>query len=523
MMKRSIPGCTALVLLSILALSTAAWAGAPAAPPATLDEYVVLGTRDVRLGKGLLVTHGSIGLNDAGHRLRLGRESSLPDGSALAGDRVEVGRGVSVFDLFTNALGSSPGGVDVRGTGPTPFTPPVVAGLPIPPPFAPGTTDVRVRGNETVALAPGAYGDVVVARRGTLVIEGGTYELASFRTGRLAKILVMGPAMLHVAESFKVGHLSAFGPGVTGLSPLDVDVVVGGAHVRLGPASHVSVDLLAPAARIRLGRSFHGTGRYVGEAIVGDATVNVRTPTDAGGLGLRGFGGAEFCTLTQAQYGEAGGDANGPGGLLTDNLDVLPVTVGAPGVLSLTVADQDRLICFLPATGTPAALCEGVGAPCADDMLIDACATPPIVDFDAMGDGSSGGQGSGVLAGELLAAKLNVALSERGATPPGLADLVLPTRLCTTVCPAGRELDPNPMEQQIGAVGVADGLTTVADLLAFADQGLGSTCAPRTCAPQGPAAAFPPNPVTRAGFANALAVINECFAGCAEIIPCPAP
>lgn len=98
---------------------------------------------------------------------------------------------------------------------------------------------------------------------------------------------------------------------------------------------------------------------------------------------------------------------------------------------------------------------------------------------------------------------------------------MLPHRLCTTVCPDGRELDPNPMEQQIGAVGVADGLTTVADLLAFGDQALGSTCAPRTCAPQDQAAAFPPNPVTREGFANALAVINECFADCATIIPCP--
>jgi hypothetical protein len=329
----------------------------------------------------------------------------------------------------------------------------------------------------------------------------------------------MGPSTINVAERFIVGHLSAFGPGVSGLSALDVDVNVGGTHVRLGPASHVSVDLVALGARIRLGQSFHGTGRYLGLAVVGDDTANLRMPTPGGVPLARGV--AELCTLTQAQYGAAGGDANGVDGVVTTTPDLLPVSVGAPGVLSLTIADQERLICFLPSVGTAAGLCEGIDTPCGGDMLVDVCATPPIVDFDPMGDGVSGGQGGGTLTGELLAAKLNVALSDRGVTPPGLGALVLPRRLCTTVCPEGRELDPNTMEQQIGAVGVADGLTTVADLLALADQALGSKCAPRTCAPQDQAAAFPPNPVTRDGFLNALAVVNECFAGCASIVPCP--
>jgi hypothetical protein len=505
-----------VTLANVLVLATApAFASVPL--PDSLADYVVLGSGDVDLGKGLLVTQGGVGANDSGSTLILGRDVSLPDGSPAVGDHVEVGRDASIFDLFANSFELSPG-AEIRGIGPLAFTPPVVAGLPSPPSFAPGTEEVRVGKDEVLDLEPGAYGEVVVARRGTLVLSAGTYEMESFRTGRLAKVLVTGPVTVNVADTFKVGHLSAFGPSVTGLSALDVDVNVVGEQVRLGPASHVSIDLLALGARVRLGRSFHGTGRYVGKDVVGAPTMNLRTPSEIGLATVRGE--LELCTLTQAEYGAAGGAANGPDGLVTDNEDLLPVRVGATGVLSLTIADQDRLICFLPADGTAAALCEGIDGPCEDDMVIDDCASPPIADFDPSGDGSSGGQGGGRLAGELIAAKLNVALSERGETPPGLGDLVLPRRLCTTVCPDGRELDPNPMEQQIGAVGVADGLTTVADLLAFADQALGSTCAPRTCAPQDQAAAFPPNPVTREGFANALAVINECFAGCATIIPC---
>ena len=228
---------------------------------------------------------------------------------------------------------------------------------------------------------------------------------------------------------------------------------------------------------------------------------------------------ATFRTATKEDFGAAAGDANGVGGLLTTHPAILPVTIGAPGRRSLTVANQAALICLMPATGTAAALCNKL-VDCPTDTLADACTTPPILDLG--GDGS-GGLGGGDLAGETIAAKLNVALSRAGATPAGLENFLLPEHLCTTMCPGGRELDPNVMKFQKSTAGVADSFNTLGDLIAIADQALAVTCAPRTCANVDQAAFAPPNPTSRSTIAHALNTINECFAGGATVIACPPP
>jgi len=112
----------------------------------------------------------------------------------------------------------------------------------------------------------------------------------------------------------------------------------------------------------------------------------------------------------------------------------------------------------MPATGTAAALCTKLDG-CPTDTVVDACAAPPILDLDA-GSEASGGLGGGDLVGETIAAKLNVALSRAGATPAGLENFLLPERLCTTVCPDGRELDPSQMKFQKSTAGVADSFNT---------------------------------------------------------------
>src|SRR5262249_33692597 len=138
-----------------------------------------------------------------------------------------------------------------------------------------------------------------------------------------------------------------------------------------------------------------------------------------------------FCTATQDEYGDPGGPANDPGtGLVTLNPSILPVTVG--GGLSLTVQDQSSLICFMPTTGAPSALCTGLGG-CGGGMRIEVCTTPPILDPDGTFS-SSGGQGGGTLTGETIALRLNIALSDGGATQPGLRNFVLPTEECEGIC-----------------------------------------------------------------------------------------
>jgi hypothetical protein len=204
---------------------------------------------------------------------------------------------------------------------------------------------------------------------------------------------------------------------------------------------------------------------------------------------------SSFCTFSQEALGTAGGNVNGPTGLVTVNPSVLPVVVGAPGDLSLTIADQASLICFLPAAGSPAILCSGLSG-CGGDLLIDACASPPILDPILSGDEivSSGGHGAGTLAGDTIAVKLSAALSDAGATPSGLRNFVLPPQLCTER--GTFALDP----------GIADGVRTVAGLLVMADQAL-----------RDPTAFGPSDPVTRVQVDDALRAVLSAFDGCATV------
>jgi hypothetical protein len=181
--------------------------------------------------------------------------------------------------------------------------------------------------------------------------------------------------------------------------------------------------------------------------------------------------------------------------VITLNPSILPVTVGAPGDLSLTVQDQASLICFMPTGGPPAALCTGLGGGCGGDMVINACSNPPILDFNSSGNGSSKGQGGGVLTGHAIVTKLAVALSSIGATPPGLGDFVLPTTLCTSkgtfaISPA-----------------IANGVLTVSDLLVMADQALRDPTS------------FNKPPITRSDITDALDAIDNAFDECASLCP----
>jgi hypothetical protein len=480
----------------------------PADPPSSLDDYVVFAARRVEFGEGAFIAGGSVGVNDVGGELRMGNDAFVADGNAVVADAVSIGRRSSVFDVFTNALAGSPG---IRGGGPTPFTPPVLS-LPAPPTFAPGTGLIVIRGGEP-PLASGAYGDVIVSANATLHLAGGHYEFASMNVRIYGSVLVGAPSTINVAGRLKIGAFGNFGPADGSLAAGDVRVNVGGSAVRVERTAHVTMDLFAPDARIAFDRSVRAEGRFVGDQFRGEETVHLRR------VGTTDAIPSELCTMTQADYGTPA-STNPLAPLVASNPSILPVTVGSPGLSSVTVADAASLVCFLPTTGAPASLYLRLDTD-PTDTLVNACANPPILDFVPDGDGSSGGLGSGALLGEVIAARLNVALSELGATAAGLGDFVLPTRLCTTLCPKGRIVNPNPMVFQTGAVGVADGQTTVAGLLAFADQAISvRQCRPGTCTETNGKAVLPPNPIRLSDVENALRAVNECSRGCAALTAC---
>lgn len=169
---------------------------------------------------------------------------------------------------------------------------------------------------------------------------------------------------------------------------------------------------------------------------------------------IPGCGEDTFCSLTQGAYGAANGIANGGQGWITNNPSVLPESIGAPGTgSSVTVGTQAGLIAFMPTGGTGGPITYG-------DVVIDDPGDVP----DPSGTGS-GGAGAGVLAGQTLALKLSVSLSNLGAKPTGFGSYQLPASLCT--CDGADRVGPYAISQC-----VLDNALTVNDLIALADQAL---------------------------------------------------
>jgi hypothetical protein len=207
-----------------------------------------------------------------------------------------------------------------------------------------------------------------------------------------------------------------------------------------------------------------------------------------------------FCTYRQSTWGSKYGAVNDKyKGLLTRNPGILPIRVGAPDDLSVTVQSQNAMTCFLPTLGGAQVLCTDL-ANCLGDMAINACANPPILD-PLESFTKSGGQGAGALAGEAIALKGNVALSKRGATPRHLSGFLLRRELCTRSGYKYRRFTIH--------ASIATGTNTVADLLMMADQAL-----------RDPTVYEVDDPVTREDVTAALRAVNEAFDGCAEVVRC---
>jgi cysteine-rich repeat protein len=206
--------------------------------------------------------------------------------------------------------------------------------------------------------------------------------------------------------------------------------------------------------------------------------------------------GAQFCALSQGGWGAPNGIANGPDGFVTRYPEILPVTIGGPG-RSTTVTSQAALMAYLPTSGPPHALDQGVRVFVAPSDVVD--------------------DGGGVLSGQAVALKLAVHLSDDGGGPQGLDDMKLPhLAFCTQGLTAGSDgllgtadddLDPNSAIAGpfLFPKSIAVNETTVADLLVMADQYL-----------RGASTAASIGDVN-----TAVTLLNEAFHECRRVVPCP--
>jgi hypothetical protein len=256
-------------------------------------RYVLIAGEFLRLGNDTLVIGGNAGVTFPLGLLVVGKDATMPSGSQASADFARLLDGSRVGRLFAREATIKPGAVVTNG-GPFQFTLPLVAPSTLPPfpPAAPGSTQVTVATGQTVVLAPGAYGGVLLDQDATLVLRGltpgsgaGLYELQSLRVGFNAHVIAHNPVVLNVSDRFVLGGAADVGPSpVASLVAGDVQVNVHGKRVGIGRASTVQAYNRAPLGNAKLGRGAFFAGRVVANRI--GTTAAVVTLEGACGDGL---------------------------------------------------------------------------------------------------------------------------------------------------------------------------------------------------------------------------------------------
>lgn len=210
------------------------------------------GERRIKLSN-LAVVNSDIVAFDVDSLASIGKRSVMADGTTITGEKVKLSPGASAFDVRANALKLGTA-AEIRGTQ----APAVL-------PIAPGTCDVRpeiecggpdvtVLESETVALAPGVYGDLALGENSTLELAPGHYEFCDVLSGRSVSILAQpgGPVDVEVVESLQLRNGSTFAPAPGGVRPT---LHVHGRSARIGASSFVQAHVVAPNGNVKYGRS----------------------------------------------------------------------------------------------------------------------------------------------------------------------------------------------------------------------------------------------------------------------------
>jgi hypothetical protein len=229
--------------------------------------------RDAKVNNDGTVS-GSIGANDLGGRVRLARGVTMPDGSRITADRVSLGNGTSVSQVFANTL-FGPNAVVRNGTGLP--TLPIVTPFCSVPALTCGTNDVQVSpGSSEGPLPPGTYGRLRVLNGATVVLAPGEFTFCGIKTGRNATITTLGPATLNVAGKVVIGTGSHLGPA-SGTDPVRVNVA--GRSVRVSQGAFANAGFIAPAARISFGRGSLLLGCFCTDRAKSDKHITLACPT----------------------------------------------------------------------------------------------------------------------------------------------------------------------------------------------------------------------------------------------------
>ena len=255
------------------------------------DQVVLLATNSIHLRQAVHVNSGHVVVNDmspgptldGGLELSLDRNVTTPGSFGVAADSVEIDPGSvvggNIYYNQINNLGT------ILGSLNTPLALPVFSVLP---PFQealprPGAPDVNVGPNQTLAIAAGDYGNIVVGDGGTLSFSGGIYNVLSISANPFSHLLFDAGSEVRVAGRFACGQSSTIGPSSgSGISAASIVFYIAGINGADGGinstpfAAHiektttVQANFYVPNGRLQFDQDSGATGAFLARDIRAD-------------------------------------------------------------------------------------------------------------------------------------------------------------------------------------------------------------------------------------------------------------
>ncbi|MCP5054649.1 MAG: hypothetical protein GY940_46220 [bacterium] len=261
--------------------------------------YSVLASNSIRIKDHAIVHSGLIGAFDAspgpylnaGYEVTIGQSVTVADGSVIYGDSVKIKSGASVDEVHYNNLDNNG---TIRGTEVSPLALPLEASFPSYPTPAPGTGTIDIAKNDTLTLAPGSYGEIIVRANATLILTGGTYHLENLALGdNNSSVKFEGAGEVIINSRFEPGSSAYIGPADgSGISADDIRININGTNgggggpsaspkvAVIGYNNQVTAHIYAPNGTIWVKSGSIVEGSLIGKDVLVGSNVEISLPTD---------------------------------------------------------------------------------------------------------------------------------------------------------------------------------------------------------------------------------------------------
>ena len=269
---------TVLVLLPVFGVQSNALA--------ELSSFSVFATNSVWLRQSATVNSGNIGVKDISpgpwlnskSEVSIGHNINVADGVYVYGDSVKIKTGASVFDVHYNELTNKG---TIRNGEHTPLDLPMDVILPEFPAPDPGTDNYNIARGETLTLAPGAYGEIMVRKNATLILTGGTYHFENLDLGNTgARVLFQAPTDLIINNRLGPGKNAVIGPDDgSGISAKEIRIYVNGINgttgnlgatpkaAQIGYANTLRANIYAPNGTVWIKQKTVAEGAFIGKDV----------------------------------------------------------------------------------------------------------------------------------------------------------------------------------------------------------------------------------------------------------------